>query len=114
MFAFGDQILSYEGRTLRCSGRLVEGGPFPAAPSRENTVWAAAVAVADTTAFVLPRGRTEDDLRILDEYSLADCRYRCSLALPRQLQAMAYQPGIFYFYHGNPAPTLLALRPRGP
>ena len=36
VFAWGSPLLVYQGKALRCTGELVEGGPFPATPSPDN------------------------------------------------------------------------------
>lgn len=112
VFPFGDLLLVYQDSVLRCHGRLVEGEPFPGQPSQEmqESIWAVAAVVADSSVFVLPRGRSPYALRALDEYSARDCRYLRTLPLPEKVAAMAYSAGTFYFEHENPAPTILALR----
>ena len=111
VFPVADPLLVYRGRDLRCTGRLVEGGPFPDAFSRDTPIWAVGVTVSDTSVFVLARGQTEYELQLLDEYSAEDCRYVRTLLLPRKLQALAYDGGVFYFYYEDPAPAIVALRP---
>lgn len=55
--------------------------------------------------------QTEYERRMVDEHSAENCRYLRTLHPPRVLQAMAWDDGTFCFYHEEPAPTLLALRP---
>jgi len=104
VFAWGSPLLIYDGRELRCSGRLIEGGPFPPEPGPDNQVWAVGLAVADTSVFVLPPGETDHDLRILDEYDIDSCRYLRSIRLPRQLQAVAWDEDTFYSTTRIPRP----------
>lgn len=106
-------LLVYEDVRPRCSGNLIEGSPeFPAEYRPGSPVWALDLALSDTTALVLARGQTASERRLVDEYSLRDCRYLRRLLLPRIMQSMAYDGDVFYFYHEEPAPTILALRPR--
>lgn len=111
VFPLGRSLLVYDESELRCAGEMIEGGGFPADPTQDFTASAVAVAFADTSVFVLARGETEHERRMIDEYSADDCRYLRTLHLPRTLQAMVWDDGTFYFYHEEPAPTLLALRP---
>ncbi|HET7275204.1 MAG TPA: hypothetical protein VFI91_08470 [Longimicrobiaceae bacterium] len=110
IFPFGNRFLVFSGTELRCEGRYIEGEPFPELMS-DPPIWAAAVAMSDSSVFVLARNDTEDDLRIVDVYSADDCSYRHTLPLPQEMRAMAYDDGIFYFEHEDPAPTLTALQP---
>ena len=113
-FPWGDRLLVYDRRELRCQGRLVEAEPFPINDSRplpQLPIWAVALAVGDSSVFVLARGRTADALRLLDEYDARDCRYRRTLLLPRKASALAYADGVFYIEYEDPAPQILALRP---
>jgi hypothetical protein len=112
IFPWASPFLVYRGETLRCTGALVEGGPFPSAPSGDNVVWAVGAAMSDTSIFVLARGETRDERRMIDEYSADDCRYLRTLRLPALSQAIAYDNGIFYFYREEPAPTILGMRAR--
>lgn len=114
VFPFGDPIVVYDGTDIRCDGSLVEGDGFPGelpAPDGDFSVWATAIALSDSSAFVLMRGETEYERRIIDEYSTDDCRYLRTLLLPAEMQGLAYHDGVFYFYREEPVPTLLALRP---
>ena len=110
VFPFGDRFVVFDGKQPRCSGQLIEGEPFPP-PNREPEVWAVRVALGDSTLWVLAKGRTEDALRIVDEYALRDCTYRRTLRLPHKVLAITYSDGVFYLQHEDPAPTLLAVRP---
>jgi hypothetical protein len=112
VFVRGDPLFVYEGRDLRCRSWLVEGGDFPSEPSREDAIWAVAVAVSDTSVFVLTRGLTEKRLQLIDVYSASECSYQYTHLLPRRMNAMAYADGVFYFEYEDPAPTLVGLRPR--
>ena len=112
VFPWASPLLVYDGKALRCAGTLVEGGPFPPAPSPDNVIWAVGLAMSDTSVFVLARGQTRDERRIIDEYSTNDCRYLRTLRLPGLFQAMAYNRGTFYLYREEPAPSIIALRPR--
>ena len=58
------------------------------------------------------RGRTELALEVLDEYSASDCAYRRTIRLPQKAVAMAASEGVFYFAMMEPAPTILAARPK--
>ncbi len=75
--------------------------------------WVAAIAVGDSSVFMLANGRTGERLRLLDEYSLRDCTYRRSFRLPRKFVSMTHAEGTFYFTYEQPAPGLMALRPAG-
>jgi len=113
-FPWGDRLLVYDHRELRCEGRLVEAEPFPIHDSRpipQLPIWAVDIAVGDSSVFVLARGRTSAALRLLDEYDARDCRYRRTLLLPREARALAYADGVFYIEHEDPSPQILALRP---
>lgn len=112
-FPVGDPLLVYRDLELHCTGRLVEGGPFPQEFAQGTPVWTVGIAAADSSVFVLARGETEYELQLLDEYSLRDCRYLRTLLLPGKLQGIAYDAGVFFFYHEDPVPLILALRPRG-
>ena len=102
----------YEGVRLRCLGNLIEGTPvFPAEYGPGTPVWALDISLSDTSVFVLARGQTPYERRLVDEYSLQDCRYLRTLLLPRLMQSMTYDGDVFYFYYEEPAPTILALRP---
>lgn len=110
-FIYGDRFAAYEGDRLRCRGWLVEGAPFPQRLGGDVPIWAAAIVAGDTTAFVLARGRTKNELRLIDAYSMADCRYRYTYLLPERIHAMAYAAGVFYVEVEDPAPALLGLVP---
>lgn len=110
IFPFGDQFLVFSGTELRCEGRFIEGEPFPELMS-DPPIWAAAVAMSDSSVFVLARNDTQDDLKMVDVYSAHDCSYRHTLRLPQEVRAMAYGDGIFFFEHEDPVPTLIALEP---
>lgn len=112
-FPQGEHFVVYEGREPRCRGWLVESEPFPAAPEGAPMYWVAAIAVGDSSVFMLANGRTGERLRLLDEYSLRDCTYRRSFRLPRKFVSMAHAEGTFYFTYEQPAPGLMALRPAG-
>jgi len=112
VFPLGDTFLIYDGRQLSCVGELIEGGPFPEEPYNFDRIWAVDVAISESSLYVLARGETELERQLVDEYSLEDCSYVRTLRLPRVLQAMAYGGnGTFYFYHEEPAPALVGLRP---
>lgn len=112
-FPQGEHFVVYEGREPRCRGSLVEGGPFPEPSGGAPLYWIAAIAVTDSSVFVLANGRTGERLRLLDEYSAGDCRYRRTLLLPRKFVSMAHDAGTFYLGYEQPAPGLMALRPVG-
>lgn len=112
-FPFGDPLVVYEGLRLRCSGKLIEGRDFPA-PSPDASAWATAIALTDSSVYILAKGETADALRIVDEYSATDCSYRRTLRLPGRFLTMAFSDGIFFFAHEDPAPTIVALRPVSP
>ena len=111
-FPVGDLLLVYRDPELVCTGRLIEGGPFPQDLVRGTPIWAVGIAAADSSVFVLARGETEYELQLLDEYSLGDCRYLRTLLLPGKLQGIAYDAGTFFFYQEDPVPRIVALRPR--
>lgn len=115
-FPFGDVLLVYRGRTLSCAGRLVEGQPFPSEKLRglRRDAWAVSIALQDSSVFVLPKGRTEHAQRVLDEYSLRDCRYRRTLRLPKKVSTVEADAELVYLEYQEPAPGLLALRLRSP
>jgi len=111
VFAMANWLLVYHDRELHCIGNLIEGEPqFPDTYTRDTAVWAVALAVSDSSAFVLARGQTSLERQLLDEYSTRTCQYLRTLRLPRRLQAMAHDGGVFYFYYEDPAPGILALR----
>lgn len=114
IFPFGNPFVVYDGTSVRCRGRLVEGEPFPTEPPKDprNAAWAVASVLTDSSLFVLPRGRTDLRLRVLDEYSARDCRYLRTIRLPQKVVAMAQSGGIFYFSMEDPAPSILAARLR--
>lgn len=113
IFPFGNDLFVYRGREHRCSGKLVEGQPFPKEGMGPGIpVWGVAVVVTDSTAAVLARGETEHALQVLDHYSLDDCRYVGSELLPRKVYSLAYGRGIYYVGYDDPVPTVAALRPR--
>jgi hypothetical protein len=115
VFPLGDTFVVYRGQDLRCSGKLVEGGPFPTGPteSDERRIWAAAVALGDRTVYVLPKGETEDAFKVLDRYSSDDCRYLGSLRLPRAFNTMYLEDDVFFLEFEDPFPTILGLRQHG-
>lgn len=113
VFPFGNLLLVHDGRRLRCAGRLVEGEPFP---DRWETgsrppVWAAGVALGDSSVFVLARGQTDAALRMVDVYSSRNCGYSRTLRLPVRATAIASDDGTFFVAYEDPAPAILALRP---
>jgi hypothetical protein len=112
IFPFGSVLTVYEGRTVRCQGRLVEGQPLPQREKKGQPVWAVAATIADSVLYVLPRGRTEAALQSLDEYSTATCKYKRTLRLPRKFNTVTYDSGVLYFVHQKPVPTVVGLRPR--
>ncbi|MGH9892110.1 MAG: 6-bladed beta-propeller, partial [bacterium] len=111
-FPYGNAVLVYDEMGLRCRGWLVEGGDFPQELGTDIPIWAAGVAVTDTSVVVLARGRGDDQLRLLDHYSLSDCSYQGTDRLPRRMSALAYADGVFYLEYEDPAPTVIGLRPR--
>lgn len=113
IFPFGSPILVFDGTRPRCIGDLVEGGPFqdPRAALRPQ-VWAASVAVSDSTVYVLPRGVTANALKMIDEYSATTCAYRRSHPLPRKAISLAVRHGTLYIGYEDPVPGILALRRR--
>lgn len=113
VFPFGDILVVYQGRAHKCSGRLIEGGPF-GRRVRPRPAWATAVAVTDSTVLVLAKGQTADALRIVDEYSIRTCQYRRTMRLPGRFLTMTYSDGILFVEHEDPAPTIVALRPLPP
>lgn len=110
VFPIGNDLLVYRGGRLHCRGQLVEGRAAPPAPERDTPIWVAGIAVIDTAVVTLPRGETENSLRMLDIYSTANCEYRATLRLPRRVMALAYADGTFYFEYEDPAPAIVALR----
>lgn len=111
VFPLGSALLVYDGMELRCSGELVEGGPFPDEPYQFDDIWAIDLALTDSSLLVHARGKTNMERRMVDEYSADDCGYMRTLPLPGVHRSIAYDDGMFYLYHEDPAPTLLALRP---
>jgi hypothetical protein len=111
IFATASPLLVYEGTDLRCRGNLIEGNPeFPSTIGRDTPIRAVAVAMSDSQVFVLARGQTDLERQLLDVYSADTCEYVGSYRLPRKLQAMAYDAGVFHFYYEEPTPAILALR----
>jgi len=113
MFPFASPLVGYRNESVSCIGSLVEGGSFqvPRSGLRPD-IWAVSVAVSDSTIYVLPRGKTDHAFRILDEYSLNTCRYRKSINLPRKAVAIAVTAGTLMLAFDEPAPGVLAIRPR--
>ena len=109
IFPMGDLLLVYQGTELHCTGRLIEGEPFP--EQFRPLFWAVAIEMSDTSIYVLAKGRTDEAQRIVDEYSAEDCSYQRTLPLPRKFMAMTYDRGRFYLAYEDPAPTILALHP---
>lgn len=109
-FPYGDLLLVYDDLELRCWGWLVEGRGFPAAPGPNLPIWTAGVAASDTSVFVLARGETPDQLRLVDVYSASDCRYQTTLKLPSRMSAIAHADGVLYFEYEDPAPSVVGLR----
>jgi hypothetical protein len=114
VFPFGNTFLVYDGDELRCVGQLIEGEPFPEAPSPDMSVWAVDAALDDESLFVLPRGNTDDALAIVDEYSIEDCSYTRTLPLPRRVRALTGGGETFFLAFEDPAPAILALRLAAP
>jgi DNA-binding beta-propeller fold protein YncE len=112
VFPVGNDLLVFDGSNLRCRGTLVEGRPAPPVPTSEVTFWVAGVVVSDTVVVTLPKGDTQDQLRMLDLYSAATCEYLATIRLPRRMMAFAWGGGTFYFEFEDPAPTIIALRLR--
>lgn len=111
LFPFASPLVAYRDESVTCIGQLVEGGPFQVPQSGlRPDIWAVSVAVSDSTIYVLPRGKTENAFKILDEYSLRTCRYRRSVALPRKAIAVAVNAGTFWIAFDDPAPGVIALR----
>lgn len=116
IFPFGRPFAVYEGTAVRCTGELIEGAAFPARMPQDprSAVWAVAAALSGSSLFVLPRGRTDLALEVLDEYSAADCRYLRTIRLPSRVVALAASGDVFYFGRMEPAPSVLAARLRRP
>lgn len=110
VFPYGNLLIVYRGEHLHCTGTLIEGEGFPAAPAPDLTFWAAAIAVRNNNAVVLAQGKSEHRLRALDFYALDDCSYAHSLLLPRPASALAHAEGVFWIEYEDPAPALLGLR----
>lgn len=114
-FPFGNMLLVNRGRDPYCAGRLIEGRPIPATLPESGSlpdIWAAGIFMADSSVFVLARGESDHDLRILDEYALSDCRYLRTVELPRRVVAATYAGGVFTLAYEDPAPGVIGLRPR--
>lgn len=96
----------------------MEGEEFPRrSAGLKLHISAVAVALADSGIFVLPRGRTDDAMRVLDEYSARDCTYRRTLRLPGKFLVMSTSRNTFYFEYETPkgqtggaTPGLVGLR----
>lgn len=113
IFPFAAPFFVYKDTEVRCEGRLVEGGPFQVPQSGlRPDIWAVSVALADSTIYVLPRGKSDHAFQVLDEYSLQSCRYRRSLRLPSKAIAIAVARGLVFASHDDPAPGVLVLRPQ--
>lgn len=113
IFPFGESFMIHDGRSLRCSGRLIEGEPFPEeAPRGLPPVWAVKGVLGDSLAYILPRGETEADLEVLDVYSARNCEYRHTVRLPGPMSAMTLSECTFFFEYEQPRPGILGLRPR--
>jgi hypothetical protein len=115
IFPFGNVFLVYRNDEIQCDGILIEGEPFPDenVPVHAMPVWAVSAALSDSSLFVLARGRSDDALQILDEYSRIDCGYRRTLRLPRKFRQMSLRDSVFHFAYEDPAPTVIGLRIRG-
>ena len=112
IFPFGDLLLVYRGHAVQCAGRLIEGEKFPhAATGLKPNVSAVAVAFADSSIFVLPKGKTADAMRMLDEYSIKDCTYRRTMRLPGKFMAMSISANTFYFEYETPKRQVLGATP---
>ena len=109
VYPSGNRLDVFRDTVLHCSGTLVEGSEFPR-ERRGAQVWAAGVAVTDSVVLVLPRGETEDRLRVLDAYSVVDCSYRYTIRLPRRVSGVAAGGDMIFLAFGKPAPGVIGLR----
>lgn len=81
--------------------------------ARYHPCTACSLDVSGTTLSVLFGGYSRDAHRVVDEYRWTDGRYLGSRALPRRADLIAVHGGTYYVVVEDPAPRLLALRPRG-
>lgn len=111
MIPNGNMFYVYQELELRCRGTLIEGEPLPESSEADPPVWAVAEAAADSSVYILAKGKTEHSLQVIDIYSLSDCEYRNSVRLPREFNVMTVDDGRFFLEYEEPAPTIVGLRP---
>lgn len=111
MIPNGNMFYVYQKLELRCRGTLIEGEPLPESSEAEPPVWAVAEAAADSSVYILAKGKTEHSLQVIDIYSLSDCEYRNSMRLPRKFNVMTVDDGRFFLEYEEPVPTIMGLRP---
>lgn len=113
LYLLGDRFTVYRDTSLVCTGRFVDGGTFKDAARRgPRGVRAVAVALRDSTVFVVAAGEGATRYRILDEYSAGTCAYRASVELPAPALAMAVDRNTFFLAGRAPRPTVVAVRRR--
>lgn len=124
-FALGDGWFGFTGTRAEHGRRAyVEPAPFPrVVEEREgNSVVTqlasytpcsvCGMAIDGADLYVLFGGRTENRHAVLDRYDLREGRYRESLVLPAKATEAAVAGGTVFILVEDPAPALLALRPR--
>jgi hypothetical protein len=113
-YPWGDRLIVMRDTTPECSGQLVDATSFPRAPphkgwAEESPIGAAAIAVGERFVFVLFKGVSDLALKVVDVYSVSDCKYRGSVRLGQRAFAIAYSDGVLYLAQESPAPTIVGL-----